>query len=65
MKKNAGNDDRFRREASSSGKPYFVLIAGNNEPLGRSEMYERAQSREKGVKAVKRVAASAPGDDLT
>ncbi len=65
VKKNAADDGRFRRATSSNGKFYFVLVAGNNEPIGRSEMYERAPSREKGIEAVKRVAPAAPIDDLT
>ena len=65
VKTNAVKDGRYRRETSSNGKHYFVLVAGNNEPIGKSEMYERSQSREKGIDAVKRVAADAPVDDTT
>lgn len=65
VKKNAGDDKRYHRETSSNGKHYFVLVAGNNEPIGRSEMYERPQSREKGIEAVKRVAKDAPVDDMS
>jgi uncharacterized protein len=65
VKKNAVNDKRYRREVTDSGKFYFVLIAGNNEPIGTSQMYQREPSREKGIEAVKRVAADAPIDDMT
>lgn len=65
VKKNASNDQRFRRETSSNGKHFFVLMAGNKEPIGQSQMYQRPQSREKGVQAVMRVAAAAPVDDQT
>lgn len=65
VQKNASDDARYRRETSSNGKFYFVLTAANNEPIGRSEMYERAQSRDKGIEAVKRVAAGAPVDDVS
>lgn len=65
VQKNGPDDGRYRRETSSNGKFYFVLTAANNEVIGRSEMYERAQSRDKGIDAVKRVAAGAPVDDLS
>lgn len=65
VKKNAGNDKRFRREMSGNGKYYFELVAGNNEPIGKSQMYQREPSRNKGIEAVKRVAADAPVDDMT
>lgn len=65
VKKNAPQDGRYQRKTSSNDKYYFVLVAGNNEPIGRSEMYERTQSRDNGIDAVKRVAPDAPVDDLT
>lgn len=65
VKKNAPHDERYQRETSSNGKYYFKLVAGNYEPIGRSEMYERAQSRDKGIEAVKRVAPDAPVDDIS
>jgi uncharacterized protein len=65
VQNNAADDTRYRRETSSNGKHYFVLTAANNEPVGHSEMYERAQSRDKGIEAVKRVAPGAPTDDLS
>lgn len=65
VKKNAEDDSRYRRETSTNGKHFFRLVAGNNEPIGRSEIYERSQSREKGIEAVKRVAKNAPVDDIS
>lgn len=65
VKKNAAFDERYQRETSSNGKFYFRLVAGNYEPIGSSQMYEREQSRDKGIEAVKRVAPDAPVDDMT
>lgn len=65
VKKNAGNEARFRRETSNNGKHYFVLVAGNKEPIGQSQMYQRPQSRDKGIQSVMRVAADAGVEDMT
>lgn len=53
VKNNAGNDDRYDRRTSAKGDPYFVLKAGNGEPIGRSEMYSSAAAMENGVESVK------------
>lgn len=63
VRENAGQDDRFKRKTSSNGKPYFVLVAGNNEPIGKSEMYSSEAAMENGIAAVKEVAPNAPVDD--
>lgn len=65
VKKNASLDERYRRETSRNGKYYFVLVAGNNEPIGSSQMYQREASRENGIEAVMRVAPGAPVDDMS
>ena len=65
VKKNAALDERFQRETSANGKHYFVLIAGNKEPIGQSQMYQRPQSRDKGIQSVMHVAAGAGVEDLT
>lgn len=64
VKKNAGDDKRFKRQVSSSGKPYFELVAGNNEPIGCSQMYASKRTCEAGIAAVARVAAAAPIEEL-
>jgi uncharacterized protein YegP (UPF0339 family) len=46
-------DDRFIRKTENSGKPYFVLVAANREPIGTSEMYSSKAAMEKGVESVK------------
>ncbi len=39
VRKNGPLDERYERKKSKNDEPYFVLKAGNGEPLGRSEMY--------------------------
>lgn len=65
VKTNAPNDDRYEDKTSKNGKYYFVLKAANGEVIGKSEMYNSAASRDNGKAAVKRVAPTAPTEDLT
>lgn len=65
VKKNAKIDKRFVRKESTSGKPYFVLKAGNNQVIGNSEMYSSKSSRESGIESVKKNAPRANINDLT
>jgi uncharacterized protein len=58
-------DVNFLRKTATSGQPYFLQVAGNGEPLGRSEMYNSIQARENGIAAVKRDAPNAEIEDLT
>jgi uncharacterized protein YegP (UPF0339 family) len=58
-------DNNFLRKTATNGQPYFLQIAGNGEPLGRSEMYNSVQSRDNGIEAVKRDAPIAEIEDLT
>ena len=61
VKKNAADDTRYERLTSKSGDPYFVLKAGNGEPIGRSEMYNSASAMENGIESVKK---NAPDADI-
>ena len=65
VKENAPKDERYRRKTATSGQFYFVLVAANYEPIGKSEMYTTEQAREKGIAAVKRDAPYAPVEDTT
>ena len=66
VKVNAPIDARYDRKTTESGKQfYFVLKAGNGEPLGMSEMYNSTAARENGIDAVKRDAPDSPIEDLT
>jgi len=64
VKVNAPMLQRYERKTSANGKPFFILKAANGEPIGRSEMYDAEASRDNGILAVKRVAPTAPIEDL-
>lgn len=53
VRKNCVDDNRFTRDTSSSGKPYFTLKARNGEVIGRSQMYAAEDSRDNGIASVK------------
>ena len=57
VKKNAQNDARYQRKVAKDNSPFFVLVAANGEPIGRSEMYSSASAMESGIASVK---ANAP-----
>jgi len=65
VKVNSPNDARYSRKQSSDGKHYFVLVAMNNEPIGKSETYNTPQAMEIGIAAVKRYGPNAPTRDLS
>lgn len=61
IKKNAGSADRFERLVSKSGKPYFVIKAGNHQVIGQSQQYESEAGRDNGIESVMK---NAPGADV-
>ncbi len=65
VKKNAADSARFEIKESTSGKPYFVLKAGNNQVIGQSQMYESTDAAKNGVESVMKNAPSAETDDQT
>ena len=65
VKKNAGDDARYERKTSAKGEPFFVLKAGNGEPIGRSEMYSSESAMENGIASVKDNAPDATIADAT
>jgi uncharacterized protein len=65
VKKNAGDDARYERKTSTKGEPFFVLKAGNGEPIGRSEMYSSESALENGIASVKENAPEATIADAT
>lgn len=58
-------DSNFQRLNALNGQPYFNQIASNWKVIGKSEMYNSVQSRENGIKAVKRDAPIARIEDIT
>jgi uncharacterized protein YegP (UPF0339 family) len=64
VKRNAPDDNRYERKTSTTNnEPYFVLKAGNGEPIGRSENYSSFSAMENGIVSVKENAASAATED--
>jgi uncharacterized protein len=53
VKKNAPNDNQYLRRVSATGVPYFILVAGNGQELGRSETLENLNSMENQIDSVK------------
>ncbi len=65
VKKNAVDDARYERKADKKGQPFFVLKAGNGEPIGKSESYSSESAMDNGIKSVKTNAPAAAVDDQT
>jgi len=65
VKKNAPLDERYDRKESKNGKPFFTLLAGNKQIIGKSELYESVAAREKGIESVKKNAPDAAVDNQT
>jgi uncharacterized protein YegP (UPF0339 family) len=52
VRRHAASEANFEKKVAKDGSPYFVLIAGNGEPIGRSEMYKSTSSRDNGIRSV-------------
>ena len=65
IQKNAGMEERFERLVAKSGKPYFVIKAGNHQVIGQSQQYESEAGRDNGIESVKKNAPEATIVDLT
>ena len=65
VQKNAPEDGRYQRKTAKDNSPYFTLVAGNGEALGRSEMYSSTSAMESGIASVKTNAPTATVKDLT
>ncbi len=59
VRTNSPMDERYDRETSSNGKPFFRLNAANAQTIGKSEMYESESSRDNGIASVKTNAPTA------
>jgi uncharacterized protein len=59
VRKNAMVRERFERRTAKSGKTYFVLLAGNGEIIGQSQMYAHPSSCYVGIRSVMGNAAKA------
>ena len=65
VKTNAKVAAHFKTMASKKGEPYFVLRAGNNQVIGKSEMYSSDKALANGIESVRKNAPDAPIDDQT
>ncbi|MBY6057645.1 YegP family protein [Leisingera daeponensis] len=65
VKKNAGDDARYERKETSSGKHMFNLKATNGQVIGTSQSYASASGRDGGIESVKKNAPDAAVDDQT
>jgi uncharacterized protein YegP (UPF0339 family) len=59
VKKNSQVDEHFEKKEAKDGQFYFVLVAGNKEIIGKSEMYTTKAAMENGISSVKENAAKA------
>jgi uncharacterized protein len=53
IRKNAIIPEQYVRKTENAGKPYFELIAANQEPIGTSELFASREAMEKGIHSVK------------
>ena len=58
-------EERFERLVAKSGKPYFVIKAGNHQVIGQSQQYESEAGRDNGIESVMKNAPEATIVDLT
>jgi uncharacterized protein YegP (UPF0339 family) len=54
VRKNCGDDARYERLTSKSGKAYFNLKSTNGQVIGSSQMYESEAGRDNGIESVKK-----------
>jgi uncharacterized protein len=52
-KRNAPFDHNYNKFTGNDEKYYFTLRAGNNEPVSKSEGYDSAYNRDKGIENCK------------
>jgi uncharacterized protein len=65
VQSNGTSSDRFEVKEASNGKFYFNLLAGNQQVIGKSQMYANKTTCQNGIAAVQRVAAVAGVEDTT
>ena len=65
IKTNSSMDERYERRNDTSGRPYFVLKAANEQVIGTSQMYSSPTEMEQGILSVKTNGPFATVEDLT
>ena len=64
VQKNSADAGRFVEREAKNGKHYFVLRAGNNQEIGKSQMYETAAAMKNGIASVQKNGSATRIDDL-
>jgi uncharacterized protein YegP (UPF0339 family) len=64
-KKNAPFDDNYNKVMGGDSKYYFSLRAGNYEPVSKSEGYDTAYNRDRGIENCKIEAPKAPAKKIS
>ncbi len=62
---NAPYDIRYARLTAVNNQYYFNLLAANGLVIGTSETYTSAYNRDLGIETVKRIAPTAPVEDIS
>ncbi len=65
VRTNSQIDENFDRKVASDGSPFFSLVAGNGQIIGKSEMYGAEGRRDNGIASVKTNAPDATVKDST
>ena len=65
VKKNSSNEAMFERRVAGNGQHYFILKAGNQDVIGKSETYSSSSAMAKGIASVKRNGPEARVVDLS
>ena len=65
VRKNAPDENRYKRNTSDTGKFSFSLKAANGEIIGTSQIYKTEAGREKGIQSIMKNAPDASEEDLT
>lgn len=65
VQKNSPLDERYERDVSKSGKPFFNLKAGNHQVIGTSQLYDAETGRDNGIESVKTNGSTTDIRDIT
>lgn len=65
VKRHSPSDQHYRKFSGGDLKYYFTLHASNSEPIGRSEGYNSASGRDRGIENCKRDAPGASTVELS
>lgn len=63
VRKNAPDDARYQRKATTNGKHHFNLTSTNGQVVGSSQTYESQSGMENGIASVKSNAPDAEVED--